>query len=152
MPCFITFLFPLSPDIVPVEVMAECKDPPRKKTRSSLNPDVDFPSVNSDEWRNSGHLPTFGEVIGGIRNLTGKHTSAATACKLITQEVVQHWIQRNVYPKSEKTIQNTLFAEITEFNLVKKLIAKGNPTAQTQERYEKLREGKLNLRRVLISE
>ena len=99
--------------------MAESKGPPPKKTRSTLNPDVDFPSLNSDEWRNSGHLPTFGEVIGGIRNLTSKHTSAATACKLISQEVTQHWLQRNVYTKSENTIQNTLFAEITEFNLVK---------------------------------
>ena len=42
--------------------------PSAKKTRTHLNPDVDFPVQGIEDWENSGHLPTFSEVIGGVRS------------------------------------------------------------------------------------
>ena len=55
--------------------MASVGTPIPKKTRSALNPDIDFPEEDVNNWSYLGHLPTFGEVIGAVRGLISKRCS-----------------------------------------------------------------------------
>ena len=113
-----------------IHVMDKSAGPSPKKTCSSLNPDVDFSVKNISDWENSGHLPSFGEIIGVIRGLTSKQTSASSAIWSVSHTLEQHWIDRNVYPKTYQSIER---------KLKRKLINKGNITEKTREMYEELR-------------
>ena len=123
---------------------------PVKKTRSSANPDVDFPVNDPGDWTNSGHLPTFCEVIGAVRHTVSKKVSAAEATKLVTNTLMKEWTERNIYPKSYRSIYTQLQAEYSEFVAVRKLVNRGNPTNSTQERYERLRKQKDELYDIFV--
>ena len=124
--------------------------PPVKKTRSSLNPDVDFPVNDPGGWTNSGHLPTFCEVIGAVRHTSSKKVSAAEASMLVTNILMKEWTERNIYPKSYRSIYTQLHAEYSEFVAVRKLVNRGNPTNSTQERYDRLRKQKDELYDIFV--
>ena len=49
-------------------------------TRNALCPDVDFPAVDTKEWKYSGNLLTLGELIGGIRFLISQNYTKLSAC------------------------------------------------------------------------
>ena len=107
-----------------------------KSTRNSLSPDVDFPIMNTKDWVNSGHLLSWGEVIGGVRSFVGSRVSAEMACEQVSQLAVQHWIDRNVYPLATSTVKKKLMKDYTEFLQVRKLIMKGSFTQATADRYK----------------
>ena len=109
-----------------------------KRTRSSINPDVDFPEVDPKDWQKSGYLPTFCEVIGAIRKTVSKKVSANEAVKNVTDKLINEWTSRNVYTKTAKIVISSLLAEYQEFLAVRKLINKGNPTDKTLQRYAEL--------------
>ena len=123
---------------------------PVKKTRSSANPDVDFPVNDPRDWTNSGHLPTFCEVIGAVRHTANIKVSRAESCKLVTETLMKEWTERNIYPKSYRSIYTQLQAEYSEFVAVRKLVNRGNPTNSTQERYERLRKQKDELYDIFV--
>ena len=76
-----------------------------KKTRSSINPDVDFPPFDDSEWLKSGHLPSLAEVIGAVRFSTNKKVSASAACTKVAVRIVSESTARNVYSKSPNTVK-----------------------------------------------
>lgn len=115
------------------------KEPPAKKTRSGINPDIDFKAQGITDWESSGHLPTFSEVIGGIRSLVNTKTNSDSATWTVSHALEKDWIARNIYPESSTAIHKKLKKEFDEFMLVRKLVNKGNVTTNTMERYEKLR-------------
>ena len=109
---------------------------PVPSTRHSLSPDVDFPPVNIKDWQGSGHLLSWGELIGGVRSLVSKKVSAEKACEQVSELAVQHWIDRNVYPLSSNTVKVRLVKDYSEFVLVRKQIMKGSYTQATSDRYK----------------
>ena len=50
-------------------------DPRPKRTRSTPDPDIDFPSKDVASWNSSGHLPSFLEVIGAVKYLVDQNSS-----------------------------------------------------------------------------
>ena len=115
---------------------------PLPSTRHSLSPDVDFPSVEIKEWQASGHLLSWGEIIGGVRSLVTRKVSAEKACEKVSGLAVQHWIDRNVYPLGSMTVKVKLEKDYSEFVQVRKLIMKGSYTQTTDERYKVLKDRK----------
>ena len=114
----------------------------KPNTRNKLCPDIDFPSVHTQEWKYSGHLLTWAEIIGGVRGLVSKKVSAHQACTSISKIAEDHWIQRNVYPISWQSIHKQLYKDYLEFMNVRKLINKSSYTIQTTKRYNKFLENK----------
>ena len=94
----------------------------KPNTRNKLCPDIDFPSVHTQEWKYSGHLLTWAEIIGGVIGLVSKKVSAHQACTSISKIAEDHWIQRNVYPISWQSIHKQLYKDYLEFMNVRKLI------------------------------
>ena len=112
-------------------------------TRTALCPDVDFPAIQTQDWQSSGHLLTLGELVGGVRGLVSKKTSADEACIKVSKIAVQHWVDRNVYPLSWQMVHKRLFKDYTEFMSVRKLIMmKNSYTEATKDRYTVLKEMK----------
>ena len=112
-------------------------------TRTALCPDVDFPAIQTQDWQSSGHLLTLGELVGGVRGLVSKKTSADEACIKVSKIAVQHWVDRNVYPLSWQMVHKRLFKDYTEFMSVRKLIMMKNYyTEATKDRYKVLKEMK----------
>ena len=68
----------------------------KQNTRNNLCPDVDFPPLKTEEWKLSGHLLTFSELIGGIRGLVSTKFSYTQACTAISNIAVSHWSERNI--------------------------------------------------------
>ena len=123
-----------------------------KRTRNSGNIDVDFPNVDYQAWVNFGHLPTFGEVIGAVKGVTNKRCSAENGCKIIASALVNHWTERNVYPRAELNVQKKIFNEFKDFlSTRKKLIRQDRPpTADTLLQYSALKEKKDRLFDIFI--
>ena len=63
----------------------------KQNTRNNLCPDVDFHPLKTEEWKLSGHLLTFSELIGGIRGLVSTKFSYTQACTAISNIAVSHW-------------------------------------------------------------
>ena len=66
------------------------------RTRTSPQPDVDFPPILTDGWESSGHLLTLGELIGGIRGKISRKVSAQEALRQVSKIAVSHLKSRNV--------------------------------------------------------
>ena len=66
-------------------------------TRNALCPDVDFPAVDTKEWKYSGNLLTLGELIGGIRFLISQNYTKLSACGAVSRLAVQHWTEKCLY-------------------------------------------------------
>ena len=114
-------------------------------TRSSDNPDVDYPPFDPGEWRGSGHLPIWAEAIGAVRFLVNKKVSAKEATMNIAKILVDHWTQRNVYTKTPQNVQKKLESQYKEFLLIRKIFLKGKPSKSGLERYTSFKEEKDNV-------
>ena len=112
------------------------------KTRSSLDPDVEFPKKDVSDWKYSGHLPSYGDVIGGIRHMVDRNTSKEESVKFVSETLIKHWSDRNVYPQHVIKVSKTLGDDYKEFVSVRKLIIRSDrpPTQQSISRYEVLRD------------
>ena len=101
-----------------------------KRTRRHPNPDVDFPQVDPAELINMGHLPNGGEILGAVKFSTPERGAQADIqpTYLVSTIVVQHLIDRNVYPVQPKNVNTRVEKIYQEFCLVSKLIKKGNPS------------------------
>ena len=75
------------------------------RTRSSPNSDVDFPKCDIKFWKHSGHLLSWSEVIGGVRGLMNRKTSALSASTEIVKIAINHWIDVNVHLQSWQNVQ-----------------------------------------------
>ena len=85
-----------------------------------------------------------------MRHTANTKVSRAEACKLVTETLMKEWTERNIYPKSYRSIYTQLQAEYSEFVAVRKLVNRGNPTNSTQERYERLRKQKDELYDIFV--
>lgn len=102
------------------------------------NTNIDFPAIDFNVWRNSGHLITYGEIIGGMRFMINTNTTEEVASGMIAHTLVNHWIRRNVYPKSEKTVQKRIYKDFQDFLLAIDDINRHNLSETTKRRYESL--------------
>ena len=111
------------------------------RTRNAGDIDVDFPAVDYLEWENIGHLPTNAEVIGAVKGLTGKQCSADKACGIITEALMKHWVDRNIYTKSKNAVRKKMFDDYAEFVKLKKRLNRKDrvPTPDTLAEYEKMK-------------
>ena len=111
---------------------------PVKRSGSIPITNVDFPAIDSKTWKNSGHLITFHEVIGGMQFMVNKNTSEEVASGMIAHTLVNHWMQRNVYPKSEKTVQKRVYKDFQEFSSVIEQITEGSFSETIMKKYDTL--------------
>ena len=93
-------------------------------------------------------------MIGGIRDLIGNNYSVKDATYNIAKKIETHWIDRNVWPKSQVTIQKLLTKVFDEFTHVRKLITREdqNVTESTVQRYTDLSMNKENIFDVYCSD
>ena len=110
-----------------------------RATRSSDNPDVDYPPFDPGEWRGSGHLPIWAEAIGAVRFMVNKKVSAKEATQKVATILVDHWTKRNVYTKTPQNVQKKLESQYKEFLLIRKIFLKGKPSKSGLERYLSLK-------------
>ena len=108
-----------------------CMDPKRKRTRSTPDPDIDFPPKDVASWNSSGHLPNFLEVIGAVKYLvdqnsrSGRCAISSKKCALIISEkLVKHWSDRNIYPKHVTNVAKSVSKDYEEYLRLRKLMRK----------------------------
>ena len=97
-------------------------------------------------WESSGHLPPYKKVIGAVRALTGTQSSTEKKAKFVSEKLVKHWSERNVYPKHATNVTVKLTEDYKEFVLVRKLLKRANRkvTQATIDRYEVILEKRDN--------
>ena len=115
-----------------------------RSTRACENPDVDYPLFDPGEWRGSGHLPISSEIIGAIRFTVSKQVSSKEAFVKVTNILIDHWTNRNVYTKAYKNVHKQFETLYIEFGLIRKIFMKGKPSQVSLERYIKFKENKDN--------
>ena len=108
-------------------------------TRNAFCPDVDFPAVDTEEWKYSGNLLTLGELIGGIRFFISKKYTKISACGFVSRLAVEHWIERNVYTVCWTSVNKRLLSDYDKFWVLRVYINKGNLSKLTIERYNELK-------------
>lgn len=129
----------LSPHAAHAEGMVEHRSRSRSRSGSlSLKPHVDFPQVDPNLWQTSGHLVTFGEMIGAMQYMVNKGTNEESASGMVSHTLVNHWMQRNVYPKSEKTVQKRIYKDYEDFALVIEEINRGYLSESLRRKYQLL--------------
>ena len=113
--------------------------PKPKLTRSSENPDVDFPPFDPGDWAGSGHLPITSEIIGAIKHTVSNKVSWKAASEIVANILVVHWTKRNVYTKTPNNVTKLLETKYQEFFLIRKIFLKGKPSQASLERYQKFK-------------
>ena len=113
-----------------------------RPTRSSENPDVDYPPFDPGEWSGSGHLPIWSEVIGAVRFMVNKRVSSKVASQNVAHILDEHWTKRNVYTKTTQNVEKKLESMYKEFFLIRKIFLKGKPSQASLDRYLKFKEEK----------
>ena len=116
-----------------------------RNTRTSEDPDVDYPVFDPGQWAHSGHLPTTSEVIGAIRYTVSNKVSGKDAAKYVAAILIDHWTNRNVYTKTTTNVQNQVVKMYIEFKLMRKIFKKGKPSQASLERYVKFKGEKNNV-------
>ena len=109
-------------------------------TRNALCPDVDFPAVDTKEWKYSGNLLTLGELIGGIRFLISQNYTKLSACGAVSRLAVQHWTERNVYTVCWTTVNRKLLKDYENFMVLRGYINNGLLRKLTVDRYNELKD------------
>ena len=114
-----------------------------RHTRSTEDPDVDYPVFDPGEWAGSGHLPTSAEVIGAIRHSVSKKVPTKRASDSIAEVLMEHWKTRNIYTRTKMHVEKLLGNMYTEFWLLRKIFLKpGKPSQGSLDRYMKYKEGR----------
>ena len=113
-----------------------------RPTRSSENPDVDYPPFDPGVWGGSGHLTISSEVIGALRFMVNKKVSSKAGSQNAAKILVEHWTKRNVYTKTTQNVEKKLESLYKKFLLIRKIFLKGKPSQGSLDRYIKFTEEK----------
>ena len=115
-----------------------------RHTRSSEDPDVDFPEFDPAQWTKSGHLPITAEVIGAIGHYLSSKVSAKQSALKVAEILIDHGISRNIYTKTRFNVHRQLDIMYKEFQLIRKIfLKKGMPSQPSLERYLTFKEEKI---------
>ena len=104
---------------------------------------MDFPPIDTNEWKSSGHLPRFNEVIGAVRQSVSKQTSTEQVCQKVAVDLITHWTERNVYTKARKNVAKSIVTDFANFQNLKREI-KRSKTGVSEE-YNKFKEKGIEL-------
>jgi hypothetical protein len=68
--------------------------------------------------------------------MVNRGTTPEVASGMVSHTLVNHWMQRNVYPKSEKTVQKRVYKDYQDFSYVIDEINKGYLSETLRRKYQ----------------